>query len=642
MKSYIKHIKRAFCFFAIFSLTGPFCLNCFAGNNNQSVGQLSDQDSSAFSQNDITGWNPSECTAGGSSGLCGDTATAIYWSALSQFVDDPIKIAGIVGNLANEGGMNPVAWEGSITNPDGSLTYDWDFIYNGGLDGKRGVGAFAITSGLSEYLHSVSDNAPDLLKYFQTPTEYNFNYVHPGSGVDDAHPSYGDVLLEKIGNEEFGKLVQNEVRYAIEDFNPPRTQAYLEQDFASPAEAAVWWMDQWERPAYRNPAERGASAQKAYDEFKDMTCSPSSSSSGVSSGPVSGDDITWIGDSYSVQADNKGLLSDQFPGVDIGPSPNNTSSSYIQGSKFVSHGSASNPSCLSILQDVINAGKLRPYLVFACGTNGGWTDSDISDFQNMIGDKDVQVVVVTSKIPRNDYADSNERLKAMANDNSNIHLADWTSVYDESFFSSDPERIHPTTDPGYEEWTKVISEAISSNQNADLCEPEADTSGLAGYIMDYAWTMDERAEYGIADDGGQRPKPGYKEVYDRRKSEGKFVGSLATYADCGGFVTTIVNESGLDPEYNSGGGNTQGQLNWLQNSPNWEEIGITGSGFDTSQLKQGDVFIRHDSITHTYIYAGEIEGFGSDIASAAYNQWSPQAGRDNATSPGYHVFRKKE
>ena len=197
------------------------------------------------------------------------------------------------------------------------------------------------------------------------------------------------------------------------------------------------------------------------------TSSSSSSSSSESSSnsqeSVSGKNITWIGDSYSVQADNKDLLSKstQFSGVDIGSGPNNTSTSYIQGSKFVSSGSSSNPSCLSILEKIINANNLRSYLVFACGTNGGWTDSDISKFQELLKDKDTKVVVVTSKIPSNDYADSNNRLKSMVSSNSNMKLADWASVYDASYFASDPEKIHPTTDPGYEKWIGVISSALN-------------------------------------------------------------------------------------------------------------------------------------------------------------------------------------
>lgn len=168
-----------------------------------------------------------------------------------------------------------------------------------------------------------------------------------------------------------------------------------------------------------------------------------------------GDQITWIGDSYSVQAENKGLISGKLPGVDLGGAIN-TPSSYIQGSKFVSHGSDSNPSGFEILRNIIAAGNLRPYLVFALGTNGGWSDSDITEFQSILSGKDTKVVLVTSKIPSNSYTDSNNRLKNFAQSNPNIYLADWTTVYQESFFAGDSERIHPITDPGYQTWVDLI------------------------------------------------------------------------------------------------------------------------------------------------------------------------------------------
>ncbi len=248
MKSFIKHIKLPF-FAIVFSgliltliFASQFVLDTSAAKDYKG---LSDSEAKIFSQNNIIGWNPGECTeSSSSSGICGDTAEAIYWSALSKYVDDPIKVAGILGNLANEGGMCPTAWEGAITNKDGSLVNGFDFYYNGGADGKRGVGAFQITSGLSTYLHYINDEYPDLLKYFQG-AEYNINYITSSA------PVKGDALLEKIGKDEFGKLVDAEVKYAIEQFNPGRTQGYLDNNFSSPADAADWWMRYWEIPAIK-------------------------------------------------------------------------------------------------------------------------------------------------------------------------------------------------------------------------------------------------------------------------------------------------------------------------------------------------------------------------------------------------------
>ena len=485
-----------------------------------------------FAQADILYYNPGECISGkkGSGAACGSTAEEIYWSTISKYNDDPIKIAGIIGNLVSEGGMNPVAWEGGPTyegggiNSSGELYLGWDFYYDGNSS-YTGVGAFAITSGLGSYLQYVNDNS-DYIDYFKDTKEYSYNWLyHPEDCSTDAeHPVYGDCLLDKIGADVFSGLVEFEVEYAFgEHFKPSVTQEYWDTDFSSPSDAAYWWMDRWEIPGVRNAEDRERYAEDAYDMYKDFTCSSSSSKTTSSSGDssssdkntnntdnsnntstnatstvkattntisvannstnsdstesksssstVSGSDITWIGDSYSVGAQS--IIEEKYPGISFGGSVNDSSST-IQGSKRVSSGDSSNPSCLTILQDVIDADNLKPHLVFACGTNGGWLDDDVSKFQEMIKGKNTKAVVVTSKIPKDDYAKSNKRLEEMADSNDDISLADWTTVYEESYFDSDPEKIHPTTEPGYEKWVGVISEALEGSGGCSSASYEGD------------------------------------------------------------------------------------------------------------------------------------------------------------------------
>lgn len=485
-----------------------------------------------FAQADILYYNPGECISGkkNSGTACGSTAEEIYWSTISKYNDDPIKIAGIIGNLVSEGGMNPVAWEGGPTdegggiNSSGELYLGWDFYYNGNSS-RTGVGAFAITSGLGSYLQYVNDNS-DYIDYFKDTKEYSYNWLyHPEDcSTDNEHPVYGDCLLDKIGADVFSGLVEFEVEYAFgEHFKPSVTQEYWDTDFSSPSDAAYWWMDRWEIPGVRNAEDRERYAEDAYDMYKDFTCSSSSSKktsssddssssdkntnntdnsnntstnktstvkattntisvannstnsdsteSKSSSSTVSGSDITWIGDSYSVGAQS--IIEEKYPGISFGGSVNDSSST-IQGSKFVSSGDSSNPSCLTILQDIIDADNLKPHLVFACGTNGGWSDNDVSKFQEMIKGKNTKAVVVTSKIPKNDYAESNERLKEMADSNDDVSLADWTTVYEESYFDSDPEKIHPTTEPGYEKWVGVISDALGDGGGCRTATYEGD------------------------------------------------------------------------------------------------------------------------------------------------------------------------
>lgn len=450
---------------------------------------LSDEEYRIYSQNNIIFPTDDCVSTSGPSSICGDTAEEMYWSALSQFIDDPVKVAGVIGNLMNEGGMNPVAWEGSITKADGSLDYDWNHIYGGGLDGNYGVGAFGITSGLSTYLHFVNDNAPDLIKYFQNAKEYNFNYIHPGSG---ANPTYGDTLLEKIGKDEFAKLVEIEVKYAMEKFNPPRTQGYMEKNFSSPSEAAYWWMDEWERPAYRNNEARESAAEKAYDEFKNFTCTPSSSSSAPTGSATVGinSNITLIGDSIAVQAESE--LQSKFPGAfmtKVG-SRHSTSGGTCEGDeggfetlrKIISAtgtvvDQSSSGTCTS---KQVNKDSITDNIVWELGTNSnGASKETVENVIKTIGQR--KLFLVTPYNGQNmEGADAiAEMYRKMADEHDTVYVVDWNkAVRDDAskyVTTADGMAVHPTVE-GRQLLATLISEAVESTAGCAMANTYKDSA----------------------------------------------------------------------------------------------------------------------------------------------------------------------
>ena len=127
--------------------------------------------------------------------------------------------------------------------------------------------------------------------------------------------------------------------------------------------------------------------------------------------------------------------------------------------------------------------------------------------------------------------------------------------------------------------------------------------------------------------------PAYAEAVTRSISEGRYVGGSVAGVpgiDCGGFVTILVQNSGLEPEYNDGKGNTDAQEAWAK-SHGWQLLNSASSiAVDTSILQPGDVAF---SSGHTFIYVGEIPGFDSVIASASYSTIgagrAPMAGRED-------------
>lgn len=174
-----------------------------------------------------------------------------------------------------------------------------------------------------------------------------------------------------------------------------------------------------------------------------------------------GSQITWIGDSYSVGA--RAVIDEKFSGADYGESVNDANS-YIQGSKWAAKDIDGNPAGTTILSNIISENKLRKYLVFALGTNGSWSDSDITTFDNIVKDENVNIVLVTSRTKSTSadyYVSSNNRLKNYANSHDNVIIADWYESYDDSYFSG-ADTIHPTANDGYSVWVGVIYDAIKN------------------------------------------------------------------------------------------------------------------------------------------------------------------------------------
>ncbi len=181
---------------------------------------------------------------------------------------------------------------------------------------------------------------------------------------------------------------------------------------------------------------------------------------------------------------------------------------------------------------------------------------------------------------------------------------------------------------------------LSSNTAGGGSGPNANCAQFTGGDLQetafaYAWPEYHSPPY-------TNKKPEYDAAVSRAQTEGRYVGGLQYPGiDCGGFVTTLMIDSGFEPEYNySGkGGNTVTQEQWVKD--NWTTLG-NGSSIDTSTLLPGDVAF---STRHTFVYVGDIDGFDSNIASASLGGtnrgWrSPMAGRESLTSSSVTWYRK--
>lgn len=195
-----------------------------------------------------------------------------------------------------------------------------------------------------------------------------------------------------------------------------------------------------------------------------------------------GDQITWIGDSYSVGAES--IIKKTFPGVDLGE---DASEPYIHGSKFVNSGSPSSAggsSGISILKSIVDAGKLRPYLVFALGTNGPSNKSEFEQVIDLAG-SDTNIVFVTARTEDNiDYSSANNALKELADENQNVYLADWagSDKYSKDFFINDS--IHPYSNGGYDVWVDIIKEALPASCGGGLLPGDENWERIWNYLIE--------------------------------------------------------------------------------------------------------------------------------------------------------------
>lgn len=120
----------------------------------------------------------------------------------------------------------------------------------------------------------------------------------------------------------------------------------------------------------------------------------------------------------------------------------------------------------------------------------------------------------------------------------------------------------------------------------------------------------------------------------KQYSKGGNVGGDIGYTDCGRFVGTVMEASGVDPDYPDVG--TWIAADYVRAHP--EKYEIIENVNDTSQLQPGDILI--DGPNHTYIYVGSQPN-GFDIREASYGSRVPQSRKFWVNAGAYFAARYK-
>lgn len=201
------------------------------------------------------------------------------------------------------------------------------------------------------------------------------------------------------------------------------------------------------------------------------------------------------------------------------------------------------------------------------------------------------------------------------------------AVYDEY---KDAESIGGSTITDSMRTGEGRSSAIPNNEFSQSCNATAGGEGLIALVKQYAWGTYRGLDV--------TPTDAYRNAVQTAIGEKRYVGGTSYPGiDCGGFVTTLIVDSGYDKSYNyesllaKGAGNTIKQEEWLKS--NWKRISDT----DPTDRQPGDVAIND---THTYIFVGP-DAFENKkpIASASWDERAPMQGSESVVNNGYSQFR---
>lgn len=355
---------------------------------------------------------------------------------------------------------------------------------------------------------------------------------------------------------------------------------------------------------------------------------------------VSGDQVTWIGDSYSDGYESK--ILEKLPGIDFGP--DNYYTRYSKHIKYDGNDSTGREGGITLINKAKSENRLRSHIVFALGTNlegDTYTKEGsakiLQEVVNAAGSDHYLILVTAFTTDGTNYDGLNEAMRELANSNDRVSVADWAAIAkdhaDEYYGGGDG--THPNESAGHPAWVDTIIKTINTSCPASSGSVKA----LQDKVLELAWPTyrgkdtTKKPEY---DAIVKKYESG--QVKDSDGSTYNYVGGCSG-VDCGAWVSILMRESGWDTEYNRGNGPTSHQLQYLQDSPKWQSLNSLGTSIPEDQLQPGDVAVNAD---HTYVYVGEIAGFETHIASASLCGRAPMAGKETPGDGSYYWFRNTE
>ncbi|MDR1032524.1 MAG: phage tail-type lysozyme domain-containing protein [Candidatus Nomurabacteria bacterium] len=656
------------------------CVTTLSSTGVTVLAQANKIDEAFYSENDIVNYNPAGDFCGNvTSGVYGDTYEEKLWTGFLAQGLTPIQAAGAFGNITNEGGGSPTRHETSFASyrktgvadsimnagngngPYQNLTTNKFEDFDTNVKYSYGIGliqwSFGRRVGVIDKLKEAGLYDP-FIKDYET---YNLDGPHivelAKSGTTQLDDNTLNRLYEVELNYLMGELTGGSGYY----------KTFLETEWDTPEKSADAFYSYMERglgSVTTAPDARRNDAKRIWDMYQSgafKSVSSSGGGSGSSSGSSTGDGTAWI----SVPGITKGEPT--------GKSGAGGSNSFASGqpTKIVLHdteGGAGWPD--------YTGGSIAPHFTVDLKTKTGRQHFPLNTTSGATGNGDAESIQIEIKgfVTKNSVSGgSSEYVLSNMADEDWDYLAKYLVAINKAtgipltstlnWDNAGPEDSSQRTSvrlsqsewdsfkgvaghmhvPGDDHWDPgpiwaKVQQAVGRVSGQDQCGGGA--SGLEGTVLKYAWhKLCGTNDSGCAADEGEVPATrGHssvqKDTYKAKHSTIDYFKGGCSGNDCGGWVTFLIRESGWDPEYNSSCNNGSGaatpcQISYLRGSDKWYCVYGCASSDKTgpetvkteADLKPGDVYFSDSSGApgHTWAYVGEIQGFGSKIASASYS-----------------------
>ena len=187
----------------------------------------------------------------------GTTAAEKIWSGLTSLGFTDEQTAGIMGNMQHESNFNPVQHEGS------QYRKYWPMDLGGNSEKPYGLGLIQWSFGRRIRMYNyIKEQAPDLLKYFNTPQQYS---MKNGS----IYGCNGDCFIQTVGDQVADQFYSLELTFLYDELNSHKSYSGIFNQ-KSVYDSAKFFLEHVEipqNPQIEHHMNRATDAQKYYDQF---------------------------------------------------------------------------------------------------------------------------------------------------------------------------------------------------------------------------------------------------------------------------------------------------------------------------------------------------------------------------------------